>query len=692
MQEHILLQSHDNNVLFFNKLYIAIMKKHNFQIAWLLIVMLITACNNFTDKPQLPTSFAPDSLLTPTGNVALDSLLQAAALAPQDTNLVKLYNEIGEMYENNDAEKAKEYFLKVGDLSEKLDWNKGRYWCAVDFSNMLIREGLSDSALIIMNKALELAVRENDESWQANILCNIGNSYFYRDWHETALRYFMQALPFLEQENNIRKLSIVYYLMGQIYTDMGSTEKAIEYGEKSVALDSESPNSFIVLASAYSAAHEYEKADIYAQEALRLCELQNNVYSKASIYYRISDDAIVLFDLDKAEEYALKSLEIRKQYGVEHFAYNYLQLGKIEQLKGNYAKSEAYTTQALQIAEEDENLSVKRMCYTVLAELAIAQRQYRENVQYWEERDWVVVEIAKNRSLLAAEEMAAKYEAEKKDLEIKNQQNIINQQNMQRTLLAAGIVACLVILAMLWYMLNLRNRRNRFLAEINLTKDKFFNIISHDLKNPAISQRDTLQILVKNASTWDADTLADYHGELLKSADGQVELIMNLLSWSKLQTGRMIYTPQTFILSDLLPNLSLIRKMAENKHISLAVQIPENKIITADSHILATVIRNLMINAIKFTPSGGLVTLKVEPKADGTYVFTVSDTGTGMTKEQTHNLFRLDSTHSQRGTAGEQGSGLGLIVCRELLEKHGSTLQVESEEGRGSQFWFALHA
>jgi signal transduction histidine kinase len=296
--------------------------------------------------------------------------------------------------------------------------------------------------------------------------------------------------------------------------------------------------------------------------------------------------------------------------------------------------------------------------------------------------------------------MEAKYEAEKKELEIERQQQIIIRQNLQRWLLMAGIAICVLFLALLWYILNLRNRRNHELAEINLSKDKFFSIISHDLKNPAIAQRNTLQTLVKNARSWDADTLADYHSELLKSAEGELELIYNLLSWSQLQSGRLICSPETFPLSDLLPNLSLIRKMAENKNITFDIHIPENMLITADSHFLITVLRNLLTNAIKFTASGGTVTLDIAP-CDGRdvachvsttekYTISITDTGIGMSQEHIRTLFRLGAAHSHQGTAGEQGSGLGLIVCKELIEKHGSTLHVESKKGEGSKLWFTV--
>jgi len=254
-------------------------------------------------------------------------------------------------------------------------------------------------------------------------------------------------------------------------------------------------------------------------------------------------------------------------------------------------------------------------------------------------------------------------------------------------------------------MLRLRTRRNLALverndalAEINATKDKFFNIISHDLRNPAVALRDAVLQLIQYARFWDADTQSNYFQELRKSAEGQVELIYNLLGWAKLQTGRMTYNPESFILTALLPDISLIRKMAENKGITFTTQIPNDVFVTGDSNMLATVVRNLLTNAVKFTKSGGTVTLEVSHCRDGARpVSTVSviDTGIGMSREQVEtlratSLQRIGNAHSRAGTAGEQGSGLGLIVCREMLEKHGSELHVESEIGKGSRFWFEV--
>jgi len=303
--------------------------------------------------------------------------------------------------------------------------------------------------------------------------------------------------------------------------------------------------------------------------------------------------------------------------------------------------------------------------------------------------------MALETSVRSFTEMTTKYETAKKELEIANQRNTIARQTTQRNLFAAGVAISAIFLALLWYMLHLRTRRNLALAEINATKDKFFNIISHDLKNPVVAQRDALRTLVVNSRTWDADRLEEYHKDLLKTSEEQTELVYNLLGWAQFQTGRISYTPGVFSLSlRLRSDIALLRNMAEYKGITFVANLPDDALVTGDANMLSTVVRNLLTNAIKFTGEGGTVTLDVSSCDKGAcplaYTISVSDTGTGMNAEQVQNLFRLNRTASKQGTAGELGTGLGLIVCKEFLEKHGSELHVESEEGKGSRFWFEI--
>jgi len=661
-------------------------------------MLLITACTHFNSKQadKLPQNiFEPDVLCHPSGNAQLDSLLHAIDVALPDTNLANLYFKIGELYEDNDFELAKVYYLKMGNLCDQIQWNEGLYLFACVFSSLLIREGLCDSALAILDGVYELAVNDNNKEMIANLTFTKGNAYFMKEWYETALTYFIEALSFYETTNALKQQQL-FYMMAQLYQSIDASEKAIEYAEKSVAINSEDPFALATLAMSYSSAHQYEKAKKYYEAALSLERLQYNDYLRGLLYFHIANDALFSFDLERAEKYAYQSMEINRQFGSAVYFTDLILLSKLEQVKGNFSKSEEYALEALQIAIELEALKEQRICYNILSELAITQHKFRENIQYWEESNLIELAIAKETSLRAAEEMFAKFETEKKELEIKQQYNIIGRHKLQRGLLVGGISLSILVLLLLWLLLGMRTRRNRELAEINITKDKFFNIISHDLKNPAIAQRNTLKILVQNANSWTPETLADYHRELLNSAEEEVALIFNLLNWAQLQTGKIACTFEPFLLSSFHQHLSLIRKMAENKEITINCYIPENEFITGDENILTTVIRNLLTNAVKYTAQGGTVTLDISPCKDVAdnlskgYTFSVTDTGTGMSDEQLKNLFYIGKTRSCRGTAGEQGSGLGLIICRELLEKHSSKLHVESEEGKGSRFWFEV--
>ncbi|MCL1850502.1 MAG: HAMP domain-containing histidine kinase [Bacteroidetes bacterium] len=240
------------------------------------------------------------------------------------------------------------------------------------------------------------------------------------------------------------------------------------------------------------------------------------------------------------------------------------------------------------------------------------------------------------------------------------------------------------------YIISLRNRRNRELAEMNTIKNKFFSIISHDLKNPVITQYNALQLLTDNVHKWDVNTLSDYSEELFKQSGALVDLLKDLLDWSLIQLGRNTHTPVIFnLVAALRSDIKVIKNMAEHKNITFETRMPQLLVVTADQNMLVTVIRNLLANAVKFTASGGMITLEIT-EDNGETVISVTDTGIGMSQEHIRNLFRLESAHSHYGTAGEQGSALGLIVCKELLEKHDSKLNVESTEGAGSRFWFEI--
>jgi signal transduction histidine kinase len=694
------------------------------------ILLLMTGCDFvYTYQSMHPPGHAradtmtfklPDSLLH-SENIQIDSMLHLAAVAPPDTGLARLYYDIGNLYENNDHEKGKYFYLKSEILSKYLHWNEGHWLYGSAFSIMLAREGLTDSALVILSQGLELAKKENNEGWTANFLINTGTVYFVKEWNQTALSYFMEALPYLEHQQDPEALGKLYAKMVQVYRSINNLEKAVEYGELSIALLKENQSlvyALYELALTYSRLQQHEKAREDLLMALDIVIEQNNTYLMEFIYYQLGFNALYVFDLKNVELYLKKMVEISGEEKMLNDLRYLMLLGKLEELKGHFALSEKYVMQALKIATERDAIETKRLFYQILSELSIAQSKYRDNMRYWDEMDRIDVAIANDITIHAAVEMSAKYETTKKELEIEQQQEIIQRHAMQRFLFVAGIVICVVFLILLWYMLWLRNRHNRdlsehneLLAELNATKDKFFSIISHDLKNPAIALCDALQLLVNNAHLWNADMRANFYNELLSSSNDLVTLLYSLLNWAQLQTGRMIFQPNLFPLSNLNPTISLIRGLAEKKGITFIVNMQDDDAITCDGNMFIVIVRNLLSNAVKFTDEGGTVVLEIlhvsqesvglQESGDSQdsagahagaplHAISVSDTGIGMNAAQINHLFCLDNLISRSGTAGESGSGLGLIVCKELLDKHGARLHVESEEGKGSRFWFTV--
>jgi signal transduction histidine kinase len=177
------------------------------------------------------------------------------------------------------------------------------------------------------------------------------------------------------------------------------------------------------------------------------------------------------------------------------------------------------------------------------------------------------------------------------------------------------------------------------------------------------------------------------------SASNLFSLLGNLLEWSILQRGLTAFAPESFLLKPkIAESIAQAVDTAKTKEITISYSIPDDLVIFADAKMIASIVRNLTTNAVKFTPKGGRVEVSALI-ADGTQVvISIRDTGIGMQKKLIDNLFRLDVNTNRNGTNGEPSSGLGLIICKDFVEKHGGTIWVESEEGQGSKFTFTIPA
>ena len=235
-----------------------------------------------------------------------------------------------------------------------------------------------------------------------------------------------------------------------------------------------------------------------------------------------------------------------------------------------------------------------------------------------------------------------------------------------------------------------RGKIEENLRESNATKDRFFSIIAHDLRNPFISIANFVTLMTKHSAVLSKTEIITISKELKESTDKTQDLLENLLHWAKSQRGTIQFKPEVIELSEISEDItSLFGNMAKTKSVVLESQIEKNTLAFADWHMTSTILRNLVSNAIKFTPENGKVTVRAMQTEESVQV-KVSDTGVGMKQEVIDKLFVIDQKIVTTGTANEKGTGLGLILCKELVEKNGGSIDVTSELGKGSTFSFTL--
>jgi PAS domain S-box-containing protein len=233
-------------------------------------------------------------------------------------------------------------------------------------------------------------------------------------------------------------------------------------------------------------------------------------------------------------------------------------------------------------------------------------------------------------------------------------------------------------------------QKNLELAELNATKDKFFSIIAHDLKSPFQGLISYAQILSTQFSVLSEEEKISFIGGIEALSQSSYRLLENLLEWSRLQTGQMIYIPESInLLVELYPTISLVKQTALNKKIEFTYTIDNSIVVMADTNMLSTIIRNLVSNSIKFTNPGGSIILTAK-KLNGFIEFSVSDTGIGIEKESLDKLFTIGNNESRKGTANEGGTGLGLLLCKEMIAKHDGEIRVKSEINKGTTFSFTI--
>jgi signal transduction histidine kinase len=385
--------------------------------------------------------------------------------------------------------------------------------------------------------------------------------------------------------------------------------------------------------------------------------------------------------LDKCEEYL--NIVLGNLKSITELAYiqeTYQLLSELYAKRGNYKK--AFEFKSLQLAYNDSIYNQQQV-------RNILETQTRFETE------------AKEREI-----QLLKKDNEIKQLEFEKQRNFQNILTFITILLAIAIAVTIYISRIIRKKNLLLAEKNRALEEankkmaetevnlreLNATKDKLFSIIAHDLKNPFNALLGFSDILERNYNFLSDEERIEYIGVINDSTQSLYKLLDNLLQWTRTQTGTITYIPENFKLLPLVKQeITNVNLNSEKKKISITVNIDENISVFADKNTTATIIRNLLSNAIKFTDLGGHIEIAARYK-DQMVETSVSDSGIGINDNDLDRIFMLDGSFTTKGTSNESGTGLGLLLCKEFVEKNNGKIWVESEKGKGSTFFFTLPA
>lgn len=532
------------------------------------------------------------------------------------------------------------------------------------------------------------------------------------DFHKSA-QFLVQALALNESARDINAEAMIRIHLGNVNASMGKLEEALEQYQQVLRYREDIDKNFEAdalfhRARLYTQQGKYADALDSHKRALAIARASKDRHTEAVCL----NDIGIVYGLMKNEEKSFANhvvaLEIYQSLKDKRgIAESYNNIGWWYYRQKNPEKAIANGALALESGRESQAQDQMFRSYELLSQSHKDLGDFSNALTY-KELSLAIHEFIQNeaheRELLETEN---RYALEKREMQIEKlealrldrEREIAAQKEFRNFLFVlVGLILVIALLILYFYLAKRRSNRileitknqvqqqNIRLQELNHTKDKFFSIISHDLKGPLNSLTSFSHLLIEHTAHLTPEEIQSLARDLDKSLRNLFTLLENLLAWSRSQTGNIDFTPEAFDLSEVLTAIKgLLDSQAQNKNIRIALDVPEECRVHLHRDSINTVLRNLMANAIKFTPPGG--TIKAQIVIDGgRLTVSVSDNGVGMEEAVVRKLFRIDTKHSTQGTANEKGTGLGLILCREFVEKNGGTIGVRSRPGQGSEF------
>ena len=624
-----------------------------------LIILILIANNLFAQNEE---------------NKIIDSLKIEFKKTKIDTVKINILNEICRQNFYRNPVIGIGYSEIALDLSKKIKWKKG---IAVAYNHLGICYWINkklEKSIYCFKESLIYYKALKDQDNIADNYNRLATVYGDTNNHKEALDYYDAAYKINTKTNNVLQTANDLTGMADIHFKIGNYQRALNYYVIAHQKYSEVSNIFGMgltsfnIGKVYVIQKKYSKALEHYNIALDKFNTSKSLYHVGNVYLEIGK-AHYTFSFDSKEKkrsklnLALKNLKKAIQVYAEYNAFD-----KVNECNIELSKT-----------------------YEEIGEYKLALDAFKEYVKI----EKTVLTYEKENRLT---ELKTQREFEIKNSQIETQEHKIKSDRRKVLLLIIISISIAILLVLfLWLYISKRKTnqllqdRNQEIVNINKQKDKFFSIIAHDLRGPFSGFLGLTEILAEDIDDMDKDEIQFAAVNMKSSAYSLSCLLDNLLEWSRIEQGLIPFSPKKYNLLKVVKECTATLQDASNKKkILIETTIDKSLEIYADLHILQSIIRNILSNAVKFTPTEGIIKIQVKEDADNNRVISISDTGIGMDAKMIESIFKLDAKNNRKGTEGELSSGLGLILCKEFIEKHGGKIWIESEVNKGSTFYFKI--
>lgn len=644
---------------------------------------------------------------------SVEKLLRQSGLS--DSVRLRAQIELTGLYQFVDFSRSISHAQTAAQLAEKIDepWARAEGYRNLAYCYALT--GDYSTALRYDNLSLQSAFASNDSSQITESYSYLANDYYDLGEYDDAYLYFTQSYVVAKRKNDSLNMAIALHNVGRVFKELGQYDLALNHFALSLKIsmqvDDEPalPYYYDEFGDVQMRKGNYDSALHALQKTLAYISEQNRQELKPRTLAKIANIHLFMKNYDKAFAHydSTQALyeKTNNQFGIAEVS---LGRGIVYLEQGDYDQAEKYIEASLADARKFNARILEIACYKNLHTIWEKRGDYRKALAYFKQYETLEDSLFSQEMLQKLYRDQIRYETEARDLEIAalsqtdaRQKDALKREEFIRNILAIVFGLCVLLLATVYRSGQRRKEINKLLLQhqtetemrseelerLNQVKDKFFSIISHDLRSPINALSGILDVMSRGGLS--QAEFGEQTKELRIRFNHTRTLLNNLLDWTLLQMDKLSLQATPIDLSKIIDeNIQLLTSL-QSKQISLINNVREATIAYADSNTINLVFRNLITNAIKFTNEGGTVIIDAKDQGKE-WLVSVQDNGIGISRDVQDILFDKTSPYTTRGTANEKGTGLGLILCKEFVEKNGGKIWVESADSKGSIFWFTI--